>query len=359
MASPIMVDWITASVTSEMARSHESESFDTGRILKVTRDGDIEQEFSSRFSHQGSFESSLSFRAPYPWQLEMSGNPVKYLQGHNLFGSDECENLFFAAGLDVSFRDHSPFPVPITLHGNLTYDDGTKPAKHLLSKPRFTRIDLTRSYKFKTNEEARAWLRAVGATGHSRHKNGLRTDGTIYYGQSSSRWAFKIYHKFDEITSKKKGHEISFALPEQDRKNLIDWAEGVVRFELTLRRPEIEKLPENFNSLDVWKQYYSRIQFNRNAEVTDMNQLGNISPRLKTLYAAWKSGVDIRSMYSKNAFYANRRIFLDIGIDIAVPPTKEQQESVLTLEEIQWDPEPIEELMVRPDDSFKEMYGVK
>ncbi|MDP1723072.1 MAG: phage/plasmid replication protein, II/X family, partial [Candidatus Gottesmanbacteria bacterium] len=112
MANEIMVDWVTASVVSENARNRVSAEFDTGSIYKVNREGEIEQRFSSREMLIGSFDSSLSFRAPYPWQLEMSGNPAKFLQGHNLFGSDDSLNLFFSAGMVSRFNFNSPFPVP-------------------------------------------------------------------------------------------------------------------------------------------------------------------------------------------------------------------------------------------------------
>ena len=353
-----MCDWITASVVSLTAKNKEAEGFDTGRFMKVNRYGVLETEFASRFSSPGSYDSSLSFRAPYPYQLEMSGNPVKFLQGHNLFGSDDFTNLFFSAGAVTAINSGSPFPVPLSLHELLWNDDGTKPARHELTDFRPTRIDLTRSYRFENNETARAWLRTVGASGHSRHKNNLRNDGTIYFGQTSSRWSFKMYHKYDELTSKKKGHELSNKLTGKAIKDLTDWSAGVVRFELTLRRKEIEKLPLDFNSLEIWKEYYSKIQFNNNSEVLDMNQLIDIKPKMKIVYALWKSGADLRSMYSKNTFYTHRRYFLEIGIDIAVPPTKEQSESSLKLEEIRWDPEPIQELLVNDFGSIsKTSYG--
>lgn len=359
MTSPIMCDWVTASVVSERAKNHEVQGFDTGRFMKVAPTGEIEQSFSSRLSSPGSFDSSLSFRAPYPYQLEMSGNPVKFLQGHNLFGSDDYQNLFFVAGAMTAINSGSPFPVPNNLHPILWNDDGTKPALHELTDFRLTRIDLTRSYRFESNESARAWLRSIGASAHSRHKNKLSHDGTIYYGQGSSRWAFKIYHKFDEITQGGKGHGLSEKLLGVDRDNLLGWSVGVVRFELTLRRKEIEKIQGEFNSLEIWKEYYSRIHFNNNSGAIDMNQLLGVSPRVQMAYATWKSGADIRAILPRKTFYTYRKILLDFNIDISVPPSTEQLNSPLDLEELRWDPEPIQELMVDnfSDGVNKSSYG--
>ena len=357
-----MIDWITASVVSENVLNRVSPGFDTGRFMKVLPSGEIEQNFSARLQSPGSFDDSLSFRAPYPHQLEMSGNPAKFIQGHNLFGSDDWINLYFAAGAMTAFNsDDSPFPVPMSMYGLLWRDNGKKPPLHELSELRATRLDLTRSYRFASNEEARAWLRSVGASGHSRHriKNNLTQEGTVYYGKNSSRWAFKIYQKFDEITSGKKGHALSSKLSIEDSKHLIEWAEGVVRFELTLRRPEIEKLKSVFDTLDVWKNYYDKIQFNENSRGIDMSQLNELSPRLKHLYISWQSGVDIREDYSKAGFYKVRRNLLDaLGVDISVPPLKDESPLVLELKDSGWDPTPIEELMVTDFGQIgKESYG--
>lgn len=362
MGSPIMCDWVTASVISENVRNHVSPGFDTGRFVKVKPGGEIEQEFSSRLAHPGSFDSGLSFRAPSSHQLEMSGNPVKFIQGHNLFGSDDFVGLFFTAGLTISInQDHSVFPVPIGWHSNLSYNDGSKPPLHQLSEPKFTRLDLTRSYRFDSNAESRAWLRGVGASGHSRHrvKNNLMNDGTVYFGKNSTRWSFKIYQKFDEISSKKKGHELSYLLPEVDRAELTAWSEGVVRFELTLRRPEIEKLSPNFNSLDVWSEYYGRIQFNDNARGAEMITSEKLTKNQMLIVESWLHGRDLRAHYTKPTFYRVRKQILDaIAVDIATAPVQDDVAIVVTaLKATGWDPDPIERLNFSPEDWVKKAYG--
>ncbi|MDP1723073.1 MAG: phage/plasmid replication protein, II/X family, partial [Candidatus Gottesmanbacteria bacterium] len=295
-------------------------------------------------------------------QLEMSGNPAKFLQGHNLFGSDDSLNLFFSAGMVSRFNFNSPFPVPSEIHSLIFENDGSKPPLHILSEYRETRIDLTRSYRFDSNEEARAWLRSVGATAHSRHriKNNLMSEGTVYFGKNSTRWSFKMYQKFDEITSGLKGHGLSKKLSAEDCSSLTDWAVGVVRFELTLRRPEIEKLKQGFNRLDVWKEYYGKIQFNENARGVEMITTEKLTKNQILVLDSWAHGRDIRGMYSKNAFYTVRRQILNaVDIDISVAPVKKDVENVEgVLKESGWDPAPIVELMVNDfDDVGAKQYG--
>lgn len=360
MNSPVMVDWVTGSFVSPEVLDRVSPPFETGKILKINPEGEITQEFSGRSPAVGSFDSSMSFRAPYGHQLEMSGNPAKFLQGHNLFGSDEPVNLFFAAGW-LTMNDSLLFPAPPRFDGMFITDDGKPFPKHTVSELRFTRIDLTRSYKFPTNELARQWLRLVGASGHSRHRNNLTTNGTIYYGKTSTRWSMKIYQKFDEITSGKKGHGLSEKFSEIEKKELTEWAEGVVRFEITLRRPEIEKLNKPFNSLDIWSEYYSKVAFNKNEGVLNMEQLEKLPMRLQTVLISWQTGADIRNMTSRTGFYRVRSDILKaVGIDIAVAPIEKEKIDNFELQEKNWDPEPIKELLVLPGDEVVEDYlGVK
>jgi hypothetical protein len=199
--------------------------------------------------------------------------------------------------------------------------------------------------------------RAVAASGHSRHKNNLLTNGTIYFGKNSSRWSMKIYQKFDEVTSQKKGHGFSDKISQVDQKQLTEWAEGVVRFEITLRRPEIEKLNKAFNSLQIWQEYYSKVTFNKNEGVLDLSRLEKLPLRLQTVLISWENGADLRSMTSKSAFYRLRSDILKAtGVDISVAPIKKEKSSDLDLKKSNWDPEPIQEFLFNPHDEMTEMY---
>lgn len=356
--SGVMIDWITGQITATRDGEFKGAPrlFDTGRFQQVTNAGEIAKSFASRVPYIGSHDSALSFRAPYFNQLEMSGNPAKFLQGHNLFGVSDPLSLFFAAGLSTG-----------NLFGPGTSDEFNRfPDPHTweefeFERPRFTRLDLTRSYRFSSSEEARAWIKHVAANGRSRHQisNGLDQGKTVYFGKSSTRWTFKIYYKFDEITAGGKGHGLSPALSISEYEALTDWARGVVRFELTLRSPEIKKLPYNFDPLKVWEAYFEKIQFNQNMEVTAMDDLRDIPRHLRMALVAWRSGEDLRLMYSKNQFSRNRRALLAYGVDIAMPPATENTKQLASLLfQESWDPRPIEELLHRPDSEITRNYGL-
>ena len=143
---------------------------------------------------------------------------------------------------------------------------------------------------------------------------------------------------------------------------MFQWAEGVVRFELTLRSPEIEKLPYSFDLLEVWNTYFQRIHFNENGEVIDMTVLDklNLTPSKKLVVSAWADGKDLRQMYHEKYFYRLRKQILDLtGLDISVPFVLGDTDAVrVALKMENWDPKPIEHLFFTPSDDLKKHYGL-
>ena len=353
MAGSVMVDWVTGQLEarSDGFRSCSPSLFSTGRVQMIDRQGYVTKEFAGRTAARGSFDSSISFRAPAPHKLEMSGNPVKFLQGHNLFGSADHLSLFLETGRRTG------------VNGAL-FPEAHEFAEFEFMAPRFTRIDLTRSYRFASNERARAWIRSVAAGGHTRHGNAISTAGTVYFGKHSSRWSFKIYAKHDEINARAKGHGLSTSLT---RSNVLDlglWAEGVVRFELTIRSKELQKYLRpngdlNMLPFDLWSVYYSRVSFANNSEVFAMGDLERFPSHLRMAVVAWRAGNDLRLLYSKNQYYRNRKALLLYGLDVSVPADSANALTVASdLDPELWDPEPIRELMWRPDLDTVNDYGL-
>ena len=346
--SLIMCDWITASIlrTRSVAGSR---IFDTGRFQKVSPDGEVLEDFASRLTFEGSYSNIVTFRAPTGNQLELSGNPAKFLQGHNLFGSGDFLGLFLDTGMKAR-RSGEQFPGPQTFRSNE------------FAPPKFTRLDLTRSYRFASNEEARTWLRNTGQKGHAKFGGAMTRGETIYFGKNSTRWSLKIYPKFDELSSKKKGHELSVKIKKKDQDLLKDWAQGVVRFELTLRSPEIKRIGSDFDNSSVWDSYYNRIQFNKNGEVFNMTLLDDVklSPSRKIAIQAWFKGTDLKQTYKGKNFYKVRRDILEVtGLDVSVPYSQVETSLGSTeLVEKNWDPAPIDHLAYVPDDRLKIAYGL-
>ena len=329
----MQVDWISAFCESRGFASCGYRPYDTGRVLLLGRDGEIERESSRGLVLEGSYDSRLLVQSRTGSDLYLSGNPVKHIQGHNLFGPSDPVRLFFDAGWEV--RKHlGIFPSAHTWEANDFVG------------PRFTRIDLTRSFRFPSASSARCWLRDCASSARSRHKGGVTTDGTVYFGKNSQRWSLKLYHKGDEVQARGKGHRIADELP--DKEKLVEWAQGVVRFEITLRAKELEKLEiTRWNPLEVWQRYFGKVTWNQNAQMVEPDMLEvSLPPRWRMTLELWRAGKDLRTIMANGTFYRHRRhLLLKCGVDIASPPPKvpaATDAQAVGLDPSGWDPEPLQ-----------------
>ena len=349
----LMVDWITGRIgpTEDLVGFRPWEElkgrFDTGKVIQVKPGGEAGWMAAARMEVVGSFDNSITVRSTDGFSLELSGNPVKFLQGHNLFGSDDALALFFAAGEKVR-KVAGEFPSPGTW------------GSYKMKGPRFSRLDVTRSYRFATQAQARAWLRGVAGAARSRHgAASLSKDGTVYLGKGSRRWTLKIYAKADEINARGKMHRlISFA--GREKRELEDWAQGVLRFELQLRGLELAKWPDLTPQTlpAVWQHYYDAVKMNRNVMVAreglDMADKAKVDNAALGYLARWQAGEDLRAHLSKQIFYKwRRRLLSACGVDIASPPVlAEKPADLVELAPEGWDPEPIASKFYRPDPAF-------
>jgi len=347
MEVDVQVDWVSAILDPGPLWPAGMRLYNTGELLAVSPDGEIVMRRSGRVVHEGSYDNKLIIASHDGAQLYLSGNPVKFFQGHNLFGSTDHWGLWLAAGVDVRQR-LGLFPGPQT-------------AESLFSPPRLTRVDLTRTYAFANDGEAREWLRDVAGSARSRHRGDhIPSGGTVYFGKHSTRWSLKAYLKSDELRSKETGHALPATLPQFVRRELMDWSEGKVRFEVTLRTPELVKLGKDWDAMAVWSEYYGRITWNRNADLVeglDMVDEAQLTPTQAGYLARWRLGEDLRRKMSKAAFYKQRAAILAaIRVDIAnTPPPREKpapepsQRVSAVLDPAGWDPEPIQAHVYEPD----------
>ena len=83
-----MIDWVTMRVNCE----HEG-IICNGSVVKVSKDNEIEWTSTSWLPVVGSHDSSIVIRSVTDSTIEISGNPAKWLQGHNLFGTNDLNAL--------------------------------------------------------------------------------------------------------------------------------------------------------------------------------------------------------------------------------------------------------------------------
>ncbi len=339
----LMCDWLSAQISTV---DHSSVGYDTGRGYLIDRHGVIEKEFPrwQQVEHP-SHSGTLSVLSPSPDALRLAGSPAKFLQGHNCWGgSDVLELLLLSGGV---LRPGGLFPSP----GSYGYGHPSG-----FGAPTFSRLDITRSYRFCSNQLAHEFVRDVAGQARTRMgKSTLYNDSSAVFGEKSRRWGMVVYCKLDElIKHPPKG------LPLSDQKQLTDWSDGIVRFELRARGLEFKQAIWQAYFRDflttpgeewlcyIWKEYYNKITWNRNSGGFDMATVNELKVVDRPVLAAWSTGVDMRLFLpSTSAFYRRRRRILDaVGIDIASPPSHYDDANrrvavALSMDDPNWDPIPV------------------
>lgn len=308
-----MIDWMTVRIPVALPSA-----IDGGHTVILRRDGSIEKSIPHRLAVQGSFESSLAVRAPSTTELEISGNLVKWLQGHNLYGTSDPVALLWAV-LERLETLPGVFPCSLAfmgLHG-----------PHSLAQTILTRVDCTAMLMLPTPEDVLALIRAAHATGRlARRGRGVMHEGTLVYGdaagKSFARWQIVLYSKGQEITA----HKLpDFMMVDEE---VIAWTNRCLRTEVRLGRLELEKQGlrrligwDGERAMAMWTEKMAMIDFNEG--VGSAAILEELPRKLRVYYVAWSTGEDIRNMLPRRTFYRYRLQLLELArVDIAIPPPK-------------------------------------
>jgi len=297
-----MIDWITAIIPC-----HHDEKIYGGSLASVTLDGEIEWRVEKKQQVPGSHESNLNIKSLDNHHILFDGNPAKWLQGHNIFGSDNLIGLVEAVMHKLTpILNLSPTDLDLQSWRTGAYD--------------LKRVDCTAMWDLPRRADVRAWLRAAEMQSKSRHGRPVTTGGTLYFGKNSRRWSIKFYCKGDEIEAR--GHKLPNEISLRD--NLIEYADNKLRGELTLRSIQLKE--KNLSIASQWNESTPIEQLITYIESLNMSEQFSITPvdldglpaRLIAVYKLWKEGEDLRALYPKASFYRYRSEFLKLGIDIAI-----------------------------------------
>lgn len=297
-----MLDWVTAILPC----SHDQKVYG-GSVASVTPDGEIEWRVEKKKEIRGSYESSISVKSLDNQTILIDGNPAKWLQGHNMFGTDDLIGLVSAVMERLTpLLKLTPTPNDIEAWQLGHYE--------------LKRIDCTAMWELPRRSDIRAWLRAAEMQSKSRHGRPVTTGGTLYFGKNSRRWSVKFYSKGDEIQAR--GHKLPYEIEQRD--NLMDWADNKLRGELTLRSIQLKE--KQLSVAAQWSESTPIEQLIAYIGTLNMSEQFSITPdcleglpaRLIAVYKLWKDGEDLRALYPRASFYRYRAEFLKLGIDIAI-----------------------------------------
>ena len=324
-----MIDWL-----SLVAPLPHDAPICAGHVLSIGADGEVEWQTAKRHSVEGSYSTTLQVRtathtADRCTHVELSGNPVKWFQGHNLWGCDDVGSLVVAT-LDA-----------VATLLRLDVSPETR-ASWLAGAVQITRVDITESFHLDSRSQVLAWLRAAEQTAHLSHRGRgqLVKGSTLYFGKNSRRWSLKLYAKGQEIEAKGHGQDAVLSLPAAR-----EWADRTLRAELTMRSLELKRL--GLGTVTAWLPVdgvpfdVSGLLRERLGDMTmtttnalPAEVLESFRPALRTAVVSWESGADLRAILPKATFYKFRAELLPHGIDIAMLKPREAVSNVVPLHRV-------------------------
>lgn len=318
-----VIDWLTFEAPLDH-QIGEGGPFWAGTIISTVPDPEngeaIEWQTLKRLPVEGSYSNRITVQStlidgkPGIW---VSGCPAKWFQGHNVHGSDDLHGLC----LEMLRRVCELLGVTPTPANVAAWESGL----------RLTRCDVTYSWDVNTLPWARAFIRALAASAHLRHRGpGAFKGDTLYFGRSSTRWSLKVYAKGLELEA----HPLPLDLAES---SLWGHAQGLVRVELCLRSKTLKARGLELSSAwcdtsaaDLHADFLSKLEIAQ-AIMLQPEVLETLPPRLVPVYQLWRDGHDLRTIYPRRTFYRHRTSLLRYGIDIAVKQPRDETSNVVPL----------------------------
>lgn len=321
----MMIDWFRG----ELPLHHLP--LPAGRVLSIDSDGSISWECVKSIDCRGSHESNIKLRscggdgAGHATSLLIDGNLCKFLQGHNVFGSSDLNRLLYKAFQKINTAYPGHF-------NDIAYQSALQSIKQ--GEYLVKMLDINQLYDVGNDASVEAWLHAAEMRARTRSGRSTNDRGTVYLQKSSRRWAFKFYNKFREIFARGKSH----ALPiELQGIGLEDFVQGKLRAELRLMSLELKEQGlthgKHFTQATIQKlfsEYVGRINMSTQATLID-KQLMQLPRTIQSSYQLYRQGVSLKNMLPKVTFYRHRKLLLEFGIDISMPPESPEHSNVIPL----------------------------
>lgn len=310
-----MIDWVTAKIHCDHVGI-----ISNGSIVKVTKDNEIEWTTVTWLPVPGSHDSNISIRSFTDGQLEISGNPAKWLQGHNLFGTDDLRLLmwvFFTKLVKIKELGLNPTMEQLRLIKDGIYT--------------VSRIDVNDTRHLKDSKEVGSWIRSAEQKVRMKHRGaGQFSKSTLYWGKGSRRWFLKCYSKGDEINSKNSNFPDALRTPQ-----MLEYASKSLRFEACFKSNYLRE--HGFHLVANWQPETAKLLLSsvmRGLEMSNNFSLSNdvlnaLPPRIRLAYNSWLHGEDLRQILSRPTFYRYRTQLKKYDIDISIVRDVENQQSTV------------------------------
>ena len=163
-----MIDW----VTGKFWITHNPDVLRSGQSIRTKIvDGVelIEYDIANRLSVKGSHDASITIRSHTDGMVEISGNPAKFLQGHNVFGTNDLKYLVAKMIDKLCMMDKLELKPT-----DVEYENIQQGIYHL------SRVDVNEHFAFPSAQVARAWLRAAGNSANMKFRGAGLFKGELF-----------------------------------------------------------------------------------------------------------------------------------------------------------------------------------
>lgn len=305
-----MIDWVTALLPC----NHDQSRLIDGLVYSYDALGNQQWMVEKRLSVEGSHSSKIQIKTINSSTVWVSGNPTKFLQGHNVFGSNDLVSLMGMFFDELLKKDIGLSPDPFQYAS-------IKDGHYSLS-----RVDVNESWHLNNKKDVLAWIRSVGETAYMKHRGAGQFAGdTAYFGKNSRRWSLKCYSKGHEINAR--GHKLpkELQIPE-----LLEYADKALRIEAVVRQLELKRRGLDIASnWDVDTAEELLLEYLGNLELSDVYMLKDdvlnaLPTRLRMVYQSWLNGDDLKQILPNGTFYRYKKALQDYGVDISTKTPKEK-----------------------------------
>jgi II/X family phage/plasmid replication protein len=297
-----------------------------GEVRSIDDEGVIEWSIGKRMQVEGSHSTKISVRSSQMtlpcgriWPaIRISGNPAKWFQGHNIFGTEDMLGLVRETLLRVCASR------------------GIVPSAHELDMWRsgwieLLRVDATRSYDLGSRSRVQNALRSLDQTAHLKFRGrGSYNGNSLLFGKGSRHWSLTLYAKGPELEKHRLPDELAGT-------SLVAHAQGLLRAEVRMLSQHLTRsgLKWVYSWTDNTVEEQHRLHMEQlsisDAAMLDPEALDTLAPRLRMSYQLWKDGHDLRTILTRPTFYRHRAELLEHGIDLAVKQDRAADSNVVPL----------------------------
>jgi len=312
-----MIDWVDF-VAPLVHDEGQGSPFYAGEVMSTTPEGELDWGIFKRMQMLGSYATTVQVRsarmADGRQGVRVSGNLVKWFQGHNIFGTNDLRGLVLESLSKI--LEIGKIAASIDELQSWTIGD-----------IELLRVDCTESANFGNEKRVLNALRSLDQSANLKFRGRGQFNGhSLLFGKGSRNWSLTLYSKGTELQKHK--------LPEGLRGTPLQaFADGLLRMEFRLLSMHLKKL--GLSKLWAWCEntassvhqiMLQNLQIS-DATMIDSDVIESLPTRYKLIYQSWKDGHDLRTILTRPTFYRHRRALLAYGVDISIKQDRHEAET--------------------------------